>query len=130
MAYTLPKIRMDKSLDFEWFPTPAQCVIYRNWGTVTAERLAAVLHSDTDTIIRMAEDLGLDIGVEVSEEWITRGYITLIRNNWHILDYEGICRLLGWPEEYLAFMLKEDDFLDIKLGEFKPRTPDLTIRTI
>ncbi len=130
MAYVLPEIREDKQLVYEWFPTPAQCVIYRNWGTVRIHKLAEVLKTDIATILRMAEEMGLDTEVDVSDEWLSRGYITIIRNNWHLLDYEGICTLLDWTPDYLAFILQEDDFLSIKLGEMKPGTPDLAIRPL
>ena len=130
MAYVLPKLDAQKRLDYTWFPTAAQCFIYRNWGAVSAERLAFVLDTDAANVLRMAEDMGLDTSIEVSDVWMIRGYITLIRNNWHLLDYEGICRLLGWSSEYLAYILKEDDFLDVKLGNFKSATPKLTVEDL
>ena len=130
MAYVLPKLDAQKRLDYTWFPTAAQCFIYRNWGAVSAKRLAFVLDTDAANVLRMAEDMGLDTSIEVSDVWMIRGYITLIRNNWHLLDYEGICRLLGWSSEYLAYILKEDDFLDVKLGNFKSATPKLTVEDL
>lgn len=135
MAYELPPV-LEKQLHFDWFPTPAQCLIYRNWETVPAGTLAKILQCDEATVLSMAEDMGLDPNVTVSNEWLTRGYITLIRNNWYLLDYDGLCTLLGWSRDYLAFILKEDDFLDIKLGKtpetgpYKPQTPDLTLRPL
>lgn len=127
MSYDLPRLDMSKKLDYTWFPTAAQCFIYRNFGCVPTERMADVLGTDNATVVRMAQDMGLDTKESVSDEWLTRGYVTLIRNNWHLLDYDGLCRLLGWDREYLAYILKEDDFLDIKLGGFKSATPSLEI---
>jgi hypothetical protein len=57
-----------------------------------------------------------------------RGYLTLIRRNWHLLPYEQLLALLGWSEEKLAFTLREDDFLWIKLGERKPRAEPIRWR--
>ena len=53
-------------------------------------------------------------------EYQQRGYITIIRRNWHLLPYEQLLQLLGWDAEKLAFTLREDDFLWIKLGSLKP----------
>lgn len=36
------------------------------------------------------------------------------------MSYRQITQLLGISKEKLAFILKEDDFLDVKLGSFKP----------
>src|SRR5947208_1519077 len=47
---------------------------------------------------------------------LQRIYVSVIRQNWHLLPLEQITELLGWTREKLDFTLKEDDFLDIKLG--------------
>ena len=47
--------------------------------------------------------------------WLERGYITIIRQMWHILPYPQLLELLGMTEGELALILKEEDFLDIKL---------------
>ena len=130
MSHKLLEINESKKIDFSWFPTPAQCVIYRNWGTVPASKLALVLKTDEATVLDMAEAMGLERDIYVSPHWVVRGYITIIRNNWHLLDYDGICTILDWSRDYLAYMLVEDDFLGIKLGMFKPATPDLTLRPL
>lgn len=127
MSYVLPEIREDKYLEFPWFPTSAQCVVYRNWGSVEPHRIAKALDTDVATVMEMAGKMGLDTNISVPQEWNTRGYITIIRNNWHLLSYEKICDLLDWTEEHLAFILREDDFLDVKLGRFKPKTPNIKI---
>lgn len=130
MIYTLPELDNQKKLDFEWFPTRTQCFIYRNWGTIKAADMARVLKCTEAEVVAAATDMGLDPNVEVPKEWFTRGYITIIRNNWHLLSYEQLCELLGWDEDYLAFILKEDDFLDIKLGSFKPCTEELKLEPL
>ena len=48
-----------------------------------------------------------------------RGYVTLIRRNWHLLPYDQLLELLGMTPEQLAFTLREDDYLWIKLGSLK-----------
>ena len=54
-----------------------------------------------------------------------RGYITLIRRNWHLLPYDQLLTLLGMTPEELAHTLREDDFLYIKLGRLKPNCEPL-----
>ena len=50
-------------------------------------------------------------------DWREKGYITIIRRLWHILPYSQLLELLEMDEQRFALTLKEDDFLDIKLGE-------------
>ena len=129
-GYVLPPIRQDSFSTDGWFPTRAQCFIYRNWECVSAERMAKVLACEPREILTLAEQMGLDPNVTVPTEWSTQGYITLIRNNWRLLDYSQLCTLLDWSEEHLAFILKEDDFLSIKLGGYKPDTGRLRLEPL
>lgn len=101
------------------FPCRWQTVIFRNFGMVPAEHLARVLNCTADDIDREARRLGLRPR-EYDPAWLTRGYITIIRNNWYLLPYEQLLTLLNFSEERLAFSLEKDDFLDVKLGRFKP----------
>ena len=57
-----------------------------------------------------------------------RGYITLIRRNWHLLPYDQLLELLEMTPERLAFALREDDFLWVKLGRLKPQCEPLRYR--
>ena len=87
---------------------------------VTPVTMARVLGTDAATVTAAAADLGLAESTANEELWRTRGYVTLIRANWHLLDFSGLCTLLAWDEGYLAYILKEDDFLEVKLGGKKP----------
>ena len=87
MYVQLPPVQEEKILHFPHFPAVYQCVIFRNWGLVPAERLAKVLHTDTTTVLREAEAMGLDPAAVVHPDWMTKGYITIIHYNWHILSY-------------------------------------------
>lgn len=103
------------------FPTQYQAVIWRNWGLIPVDRLAAVLGAAAEQIRAAARKLGLvESSVKLEPLWLERGYITIIRANWHLLPLAQLQQLLGWTEERLAFALKEDDFLWIKLGSVKP----------
>ncbi len=115
MSSILPNI--DKpGLVPEWFPTPQQVFIFRNWGMVDKKRLAYVLETSVENIEKEAARMGL-LPQDDTSIWDEKGYITIIRSNWHLLPYEQLLKLLGdWSEEKLAHILKEDDFLGFKLG--------------
>lgn len=110
------------ALRYGHFPVPYQAVIWRNWGLITPKRLAVVLRTDEKNVTASADAMGLGdpASLECEELWLKRGYITLIRSNWHLLPYRQLLDLLGWESEKLAYTLKEDDFLWNKLGNFKP----------
>lgn len=120
----------NKALSFPHFSVPFQAVIWRNWGLVCASRLAAVLRASEEQIEEAAEQLGLSRHPHVSPHWQGRGYITIIRNNWHLLPYSQLLELLQWSEEQLSFALKEDDFLWIKLGSLKPSVDPVFYRAL
>ncbi|MBO5955779.1 MAG: hypothetical protein J6Q10_03150 [Clostridia bacterium] len=111
----LPKIRKGQTLDIKHFPTKFQALIFRLWENVPAKRLAEVLKTDEKTVVQLAKDMGLG-EQRWLDEWMTRGYISILRHAWNILPYSQLCQLLDWSEERLDFILKEDDFLDIKLA--------------
>ena len=128
MSIELPKI--DSSLpplDMSHFPTLYQCFIYRNWEMLSPRRLADVLGCDEARVKAEAAALGLPENTADEKLWLDRGYITVIRANWHLLPYGQLCKLLGWTEEKLGFILREDDFLDVKLGRSKPYCEPLAV---
>ena len=101
------------------FPVRWQAVLYRNYGMVADDKLAQVLGTDTATVRAEAAKLGLG-KITYDPEWLNSGYITIIRNNWFLLDCEQLAQLLGWTEEKLDYVIKEEDFLYVKLGNVKP----------
>jgi hypothetical protein len=125
MALTLPHVMENKKLTYNHFPTHMQCFIYRNWEIVPPVKMAQILDTDEETILNLAADMGLDININVDPIWYESGYITIIRNNWHLLTYNQLCLLLDWNIDKLAYIIKEDDFLYVKLGNFKPDCPTL-----
>jgi len=112
----LPDITPGKVLTVPHFPTDFQTLIFRLWEMVDAKRLAKVLETTEENVKASAAEMGLGDQVWLSE-WMSRGYISILRQVWHLLPYEQILKLLDCTEERLAFILKEDDFLGIKLGE-------------
>lgn len=118
------------ALEFPHFPTRMQAFIWRNWGLVPVERLAGVLRTELDHVMELARGMRLPVPPEVDPLWLRRGYITIIRSNWHLLPYEQLLELLEWDAGKLAFTLKEDDFLWSKVGRLKPQTPVLRYRAL
>ena len=125
MTFELPPEDTREALCFPHFPTRAQCFIFRNWGMVSPEVMASVLGCTAGEILEAADAMGLPVPPDTDPDWVTKGYITLIRANWHLLTYEQLALLLGRDTGWLAYVLKEDDFLSVKLGGKKPRTAPL-----
>ncbi|MBQ2986074.1 MAG: hypothetical protein IJE23_01180 [Tyzzerella sp.] len=117
---SLPEISDVRAIQYEYFPARWQAVVWRNWGYVPVKRIAAALGTSCEEIQDAAATLGLNPKEQVNEAWEKRGYLTIIRNNWHLCTYKQILTLLNISAEELAFILKEDDFMWIKLGSLKP----------
>lgn len=112
------------------FPTRQQAVVWRNWELVPPARLAQVLGTRTANVVTLAHDMGLRVPARVCRDWLDHGYNTIIRNNWHLLPYDQLLVLLGWSAERLAFTLREDDFLWVKLGNHKPAAEPVRYRAL
>lgn len=119
----LPTIKNVKRLEL-FTPAAWQTVLLRNFGLVTDKKLAEVLRTDMATIRREAERLGIG-GIKYDPNWKKLGYINIIKNNWHLLPYSQLLELLEMSEDELAYCLKEDDFLAIKLGSFKAEADEI-----
>ena len=117
----LTEVSDKKAINYEYFPTRWQAVVWRNWGYVPVERIAKALKTSCGNIREAAAELGLNPNEPTNEIWEKRGFLTLIRANWHLCTYQQILTLLNMSEEDLAFILKEDDFMWTKLGDMKPK---------
>ena len=126
----LPTGSAPDRLEYPHFPTLHQLVIWRNINLVPAERIASVLETTVDNILKAAEDMGLQVDESVCALFLERGFQTIIRRNWDILPYEQILELLQWTPEKLAYILKEDDFFWVKLGFGKPRCAPVFFREL
>ena len=123
--YLLPAGNAPAPVTFGYFPSRWQHFIWRNWMLVPAERLAMVLGTDTVTVQKAAEAMGLDPDGKSDPQWLTKGYLTILRNNWHILNYPQLMQLTGFDAKRLKTILDEEDFFYVKLGSHKPSLPDL-----
>jgi hypothetical protein len=103
------------------FPDRLHAFVWRNWTLVPIERLATVLQTTTASVLRIGQSMGLPPPRRLPESTRRRSALTVIRRNWHLLPYEQLLTLLGWTADEMAFALREDDFLYVKLGHLKPR---------
>ena len=111
---TIPAISCDP------FPDRLSAYVWRNWGLVPTERLAAVVGAKESDLEEIAGEMGLAPAPKVLPQWHRKGYITIVRRNWHLLPYDQLIKLVDMTRERFAFSLKEDDFLFSKLGLLKP----------
>ena len=135
MEYILPKIGQS-ALPLAHFPTRQQAFIFRAIEYISAERIAKILRTSTQNVIDAADEMGVPYRAE-NDMWLNKGYITIIRQLWHILPYSQLLELLEMDETTFATILREEDFLDIKLGDkpdcdpihFRPLTDEEKART-
>ncbi|OQA83848.1 MAG: hypothetical protein BWY31_02719 [Lentisphaerae bacterium ADurb.Bin242] len=122
----LPVGSAPEPLRFDHFPNRLACFLFRNHGFVSPGKLAALLGTSVEKIAEASGWMGLpafpcvDPGI-----FRERGYISLLRQNWHLLPYSQLLELLDISAAELKFRLKEDDFLFGKLGGLKPAAEEL-----
>lgn len=124
-ADVLPTGDAQPALVSPYFPDRLHEFVFRNWSAVPAEKLAALVGARPAEITAMAVSMGLPATPTVPPEMFQRGYVTLIRRNWHLLPYEQLLLLLDKTPEQLSVMLREEDFLWVKLGRMKPAVEPL-----
>ena len=116
----LPKGNAPAALLTPHFPDRLHAYIWRNWPLVPVATLARVVEATRTDLVRIAQSMGLGKPPNITADQWRRSYLTIIKRNWHLLPYEQLLMLLGWNAEQLAFTLREDDFLYVKLGQHKP----------
>lgn len=119
-ALDLPTGPAPEPVALPHFPDRYHAFVWRNWELVPPERMAEVVGASTEAILETGHSMGLGDPYPVSDSQWKRSYITIIRRNWHLLPYDQLLQLLDWDREHLAFTLREDDFLYVKLGNLKP----------
>ena len=124
----LPQGDARASIASRHFPDRVHEFVWRNWNAVEPSKLAKILGASVEDVTAMAESMGLPPPDAIFTEMKTRGYISLIRRNWHLLPYQQLLELLEMTPERLAFTLREDDFLWVKLGRLKPKCEPLRYR--
>ena len=74
-------------------PTKWQTVILRNYGLVKTQNIAKILKCTPKRITIEANRLGIE-KIEYNNSWREKSYLTIIRNNWNLLNYEQLLILL------------------------------------
>ena len=123
----LPKGNAPAPVPCPHFPTACHAVVWRNWELVPVEQIARAVGAPTKDVVRIGRAMGLKGPPQISKDQIRRSAITVIRRNWHLLPYDQLLTLLQWTPDELAFSLREDDFLYIKLGSHKPECPPVRL---
>ncbi len=115
MEIQLPSLGKD-ALELLHFPTRQQAFIFRAFEYIPPAKIAEVLGTTEETVLATAADMGLCTPC-CTTTWLEKGYITIIKRMWHLLPYEQIMQLLDMDSQTLAITMREDDFLDVKVGE-------------
>ena len=127
-AADLPRGSAPKPVPFPHFPDRLHAFVWRNWQLVPARRMAEVVGASAGDIVRLGRSMGLAGPPRITVEQQRRAALSIIKRNWHLLPYEQLLQLLGWTAEEMAFTLREDDFLFVKLGNLKPQCQPLRYR--
>lgn len=115
MEFNLPKAGK-QPVPLSHFPTRLQAFIFRACEFVSFEKMAQILKTDAENVKKTAAQMGIEQAAQ-SRIWLEKGYITIIRSMWHILPYEQLLELLEIDSNSLSILLREEDFLDVKLGD-------------
>jgi len=121
----LPEGAAPPALTHDHFPSRLHAFVWRNWTLVPLAQMAATVEADPEALAAVGHSMGLSGPAPIPVAQFKRSYITIIRANWHLLPYPQLLTLLGWTADELAFTLREDDFLYVKLGNLKPKCDPL-----
>ncbi|MFA6242907.1 MAG: hypothetical protein WC655_18350, partial [Candidatus Hydrogenedentales bacterium] len=83
----LPQGEARAALSSAYFPDRVHEFVWRNWAAVEPAKIAKILGAAEQDIRAMAGSMGLPTDVAVEPVMRQRGYVTLIRRNWHLLPY-------------------------------------------
>ncbi len=116
----LPVGTNPQAIEYEYFPNNVYALVWRNWNLVEPERIAKTIGCGIKEVNAIAESMGLPPAEKIPPSYKKGMYITIVRRNWHLLPYDQLLTLLDMSSAELAFSLREDDFLFVKLGNLKP----------
>lgn len=102
--------------------TKWQQIILINYGVINNSKIAKVLQITEDAVQLEAKRLGIE-NISIDKDFANKGFVTIIRNNYNLMSNEDICVLLDIEIDEFNYLLKNYDFLDIKLGK-KPVISD------
>ncbi|HOK08852.1 MAG TPA: hypothetical protein PLJ10_04230 [Candidatus Hydrogenedens sp.] len=124
-AWELPAPIDKEPVPSAFFKDRLHTYIWLNWSVVPTKKIAETIGAKEEDILSIGKRMGLPDPPHLTTQELAQLHCTIIRRNWHLLPYEQIMKLLGWNSHQLAYTLREDDFLFIKLGNFKPKCEPL-----
>lgn len=116
----LPTGGAPAALQAPYFPSRMHEFIWRNWRAAPQAAIAKILGATVEQVAAIGGSMGLPPDAAPEDAMRSRGYLTLIRRNWHLLPYPQLLELLDMTPQRLSVMLREEDFLWVKLGRLKP----------
>src|SRR5579885_3289763 len=75
------------------FPNRLYQFVWRNWELANLDRMALVAHARPEVLAELGRSMGLPPKPQLSPAQLRRIYITVIRQNWHLLPLEQITEL-------------------------------------
>src|SRR5579884_3859194 len=83
------------------FPDRLHLFVWRNWELADLDRMAQVAGCRPEDLAAVGAALGLPTRPRLTPDQLRRSYITVIRQNWHLLPNDQLLTLLGWtPEKF------------------------------
>ena len=90
----LPEGSGRPALTADYFPDRVHEFVWRNWNVVDPAKVAKVLGTSAENVTAMAASMGLPPAAAIPPEMKTRGYLSVLRRNWHLLPYSQLLELL------------------------------------
>ena len=107
----LPRGKTGPALVAPHFPDRVHEFVFRNWNVIEPAKMAAIVNASVQDVTAMAASMGLPPATAVPAVMRQRGYVTLIRRNWHLLPYEQLLQVVEMTPERLAFAMDRKDWL-------------------
>ncbi len=105
IAALLPTGGAKPAIEAKHFPDRLHTFVWRNWESVSLQRMAEVLGTTPDNVREIGRSMGLPPHVKPTVEYQQLGYTSLIRRNWHLLPFEQLMMLVDYDAEKLAVEL-------------------------
>ena len=121
----LDSLKTESALVQDPFPDRLSAYVWRNWHLVPVDRMARVVKARPEDLEAVACEMGLKPQTSVSPFWRRKGYISVVKRNWHLLPLEQLFEVLDMSRAEFAYRIVEDDFLSAKLGHIKPECEPL-----
>ena len=73
------------------FPDALSAFVWRNWPVVSVARMAKAVGAEPSALEAIAREMSLPVPQPpVSPLWRRKGYITVVKRNWHLLPYDQL----------------------------------------